>query len=82
MLKRNVLCWLLLCFAGVALGQDIPDRPSPPRLVNDFVGNLLSSQQINSLERKLVAYNDSTSTQIVVVIVASAEPYDMNTYAF
>jgi uncharacterized protein len=52
MLKRNLLCWLLLCFAGVALGQDIPDRPSPPRLVNDFVGNLLSSQQINSLERK------------------------------
>ncbi|MFB0908453.1 MAG: TPM domain-containing protein, partial [Spirosomataceae bacterium] len=81
MLKRNLLCWLLLCFAGVALGQDIPDRPSPPRLVNDFVGNLLSSQQINSLERKLVAYNDSTSTQIVVVIVDSVEPYDMNTYA-
>jgi uncharacterized protein len=80
MLKRNLLCWLLLCFAGVALGQDIPDRPSPPRLVNDFVGNLLSSQQINSLERKLVAYNDSTSTQIVVVIVDSVEPYDMNTY--
>lgn len=80
MLKR-ILVLLLLGLSSMTYGQDIPQKPNPPRLVNDFVGNLLSSDQINALEQKLRAYNDSTSTQIVVVIVKTVQPYDMNTYA-
>lgn len=50
------------------IAQQIPSRPTPPRLVNDFTNTLTKSQQYN-LEQKLVAYNDTTSTQIAVVFV-------------
>ncbi|MDP5138839.1 MAG: TPM domain-containing protein, partial [Spirosomaceae bacterium] len=73
MLKKTLLFISLITLTFSVFGQDIPARPNPPRLVNDFVGNLLSSQQINALEQKLVNYNDTTSTQIVVVIVDSVE---------
>ncbi|UFH55689.1 YgcG family protein [Spirosoma sp. KNUC1025] len=59
----------------------IPDKPNPPRLVNDFVG-ILSSSERSQLEQKLRAYNDSTSTQIVVVIVKTTEPYPIGDFAF
>ena len=61
-------------------GQDIPARPEPPRLVNDFAG-VLSGDELQNLEQKLVMYNDSTSTQIVVVTVKSIGGYDKNEFA-
>lgn len=75
------LLFILLLSSFLGLSQDIPEKPNPPRLVNDFVGGLLSEGQIAALEQKLVAYNDSTSTQIAVVIVKSTEPYDISDYA-
>ena len=39
----------------------IPDRPEPPRLVNDLCG-AFTTQQADELEQRLVAYSDSTST--------------------
>lgn len=48
--------------------QDIPSRPVPPRLVNDFA-NVLSAKQEQLLENKLVRFNDTTSTQICVVTI-------------
>lgn len=60
--------------------QHIPPRPEPPRLVNDLAGMLDEAQQ-QRLEQELVAYNDSTSTQIAVVIVPTVGPYDMMEYA-
>jgi uncharacterized protein len=59
----------------------IPDKPNPPRLVNDFVG-ILSSTERAQLEQKLRAYNDSTSTQITIVIVKTTEPYPIGDFAF
>lgn len=50
----------------------VPPAPDPPRLVNDRAG-LLSPAERDALERKLVAYDDSTSTQIAVVILPSLE---------
>jgi uncharacterized protein len=58
----------------------IPARPNPPRLVNDYA-NLLPDFQEAALERKLVAYDDSTSNQIAVVIVEDLKGYDANTFA-
>ena len=66
---------LLLSFTGRISAQDIPERPSPARLVNDFAG-ILDQSQMQTLESKLVAYDDSTSTQIAVVIVKSLNGYD------
>ena len=59
---------LFLFVVSFCHAQQIPNRPTPPRLVNDFTNTLTKSQQYN-LEQKLVAYNDTTSTQIAVVFV-------------
>lgn len=79
---------LLLAFAMVnAWAQSgnpddvIPDRPNPPRLVNDYVG-ILKPNERAALEEKLRRYNDSTSTQITIVIVKTTEPYPIGDFAF
>ncbi len=61
--------------------QDFPSSPNPPRLVNDFAGALLQTEA-NALEQKLVAFNDSTSTQISIVIIHSVGSYEISDYAF
>jgi uncharacterized protein len=75
------LAVLIFNISGVsAFPQDFPDRPVPPRLVNDFAG-MLNQDEINSLEQKLVAFNDSTSTQIAIVTVPNLMGYDKADYA-
>jgi len=77
MKKFLVLISLLLSFCAQAqIDRVIPDRPSPAKLVNDL-GNLLTPEQEVALERKLVAYDDSTSSQLAVVTVESLEGYDI-----
>ena len=58
--------FLLSIFASAQMDKIVPRRPNPPRLVNDFT-NTLTGEQTDALERKLVAYDDSTSNQIAVV---------------
>ncbi len=77
--KILVLFIVLLSF-GQLIGQDLPDPPNPPRLVNDFIG-LLSKQEINALENKLVAFSDTNSTQIAIVIVNDLKGYDIVDYS-
>ena len=48
--------------------------------MNDYTGTL-SASQISTLERKLVAYNDSTSTQILVLLVDDLQGYSVEQYA-
>ena len=62
------------------ISQDIPARPDPPRLVNDFT-RTLSSYEVSQLERKLVAFNDTTSNQIAVVLVNSFNGMDKAEFA-
>ena len=80
MKKIKLMLLISVLISGSLFGQDIPEQPRPPRLVNDFVG-LLSSRQNNLLERKLVAFNDTNSTQIAIVIVGSLNGYDISDYA-
>ena len=42
---------------------------------------MLNQDEVNSLEQKLVAFNDSTSTQIAIVTVPTLEGYDKADYA-
>lgn len=70
---------MLLTFSTTLKAQ-LPSPPYPPRLVNDYTGSL-SSSQINTLEHKLVAYNDSTSTQILVLLVDDLQGYSIEKYA-
>ena len=76
---RSMLACLL--FSLNILAQDFPPQASPPKLVNDFA-DLLSSQEESMLETKLVAYNDSTSTQIAVVTITDLAGYDISAYSF
>lgn len=81
MKKLLLICTLFLSFlASAQVEEVIPARPSPPKLVNDFVGKL-APYQVKQLEDKLVAYDDSTSNQIAVVIVESLKGYEANDYA-
>lgn len=64
--------------AILALAQTgIPERPNPPKLVTDLTGNILSTEELNALESKLLGYEDSTSTQVAILIVESLNGYDV-----
>ncbi len=77
--KSILLCFFL--FIGSFLFSQtefkIPDPPSQPDLVYDYA-NVLSSGQKAELSRKLIAYNDSTSTQILVCTVKTLDGDDIN----
>lgn len=84
MIFRMVKYCILFLFLSLAFGleaKEIPPKPNPPKLVNDFAG-VLNRAEINGLERRLVAYADSTSTQIAVVIENSLEGDDVFEYSF
>ncbi len=70
----------LLLFSLSGIAQEFPDKPVPPRLVNDFAG-MLKNNEADDLERKLVAFDDSTSTQIAIVIISDLMGYDKADYA-
>lgn len=76
--------FIILAFVIVSgitsFAQDIPTRPNPPRLVNDYAG-ALSPEQKDILEQKLVALDDSTSNQITVVLIKSLNDYPIEDYA-
>jgi len=81
---KNILLLVLAAFISMIAGaQDfsmkktIETAPSPAKLVNDFTGTLTDLQR-QTLEDKLVKFDDSTSTQITVVIVPSLDGMDVS----
>lgn len=70
----------LVVFAQQAKNFDIDkivnNPPSPPKLVNDFA-NILTADQSQTLERKLFQFDDSTTSQITVVIVPNLAGKDI-----
>jgi uncharacterized protein len=71
---------VLLLLPLLVAAKEVPPAPNPPKLVNDYVG-LLSGGEVQALEQKLVAYDDSTSTQIAIVIEQSLEGDDVFDYS-
>lgn len=63
-----------------ALSHAVPSRPEPQRLVNDLAG-IFTDMQEATLERVLVAFDDSTSNQIAVVTVNDLEGYQPSEFA-
>lgn len=81
MKKLALIISVLLSVCALAqVEKYVPDRPNPPRLVNDFA-HLLTPEQTQYLESKLVAYDDSTSNQIAVVTVTDLHDYAAVDYA-
>lgn len=77
MFKKFILFFGFLLCVITAMAQDFPERSNT--LVTDYT-NTLSPADKQRLETKLVTYNDSTSTQIAVVILKSTGSYDINDY--
>ena len=73
-----VLLFALLLLPFFAQAKEIPKKTR--QLVNDFA-HVMSVEQTRALEQKLVAYNDTTSTQIAIVIERSTEGEDIFNYA-
>jgi uncharacterized protein len=71
---------LLIAVDVTVFSQDLPEKPVPSRLVNDFAG-FLSYGESNMLEQKLAAFDDSTSTQIAIVIIKDLQGYEIADYA-
>jgi uncharacterized protein len=80
-MKHLILSVFLIVFAFFSFAQDIPERPNPPRLVNDLA-NVLSEQEKQQLESELVQFDQSTSTQITIVTVPNLGGTDVSDYAF
>ncbi len=81
MKNRILLGFLFLLSVLGVLAQDIPEPMYPYRLVNDFA-QIFSLEEREALEQKLLAYNDSTSTQIYVVTISDLQGYNASDFAF
>jgi len=79
--KISTALVLLLISFTIMAQPVIPERPQPPKLVNDFA-DILKPNEERQLERRLVAYNDSTSTQMTVVTVKSLGGEEASFFAF
>jgi uncharacterized protein len=77
---KKLLLFLLIFTCLTSAAQNIPAPPNPPRLVNDFA-HVMTSDQVEELESKLVAYDDSTSIQIAVITVQTTGDYAIEDYA-
>ncbi|SRR5579871_88081 len=77
---KKLLSLLFIFSFIIGFGQNIPPKPNPPRLVND-IAHAMTADQVEQLEQKLVAYDDTTSIQIAVVTVQSTGDYAIEDYA-
>lgn len=69
-----------LTITSNVIAQNVLPRPNPPKLVTDQAG-VLTPEQLQALEAKLVAIDDSSSNQIAVVILSSLEGQPKEEYA-
>lgn len=77
-MKQLIIAFLFTLISTLGFAQEFP--PKPDKLVNDYTGTLTASQ-IQQLEQKLVAFDDSTSSQIAIAIIKSVGDYDIGEYA-
>jgi uncharacterized protein len=77
MFKKLILFFVLLAGGFTAFAQDYPEKSNT--LVTDYT-NSLSADDKQKLESKLVAFDDSSSTQIAIVLIKSVGDYDINEY--
>lgn len=74
------LCLQVFTHAQTLDKDGIPDVKLPYSLVNDFA-NILSDDNEQLLEQKLLAFNDSTTNQIYIITVTDIGNYSIEDYA-
>ncbi|MEQ1625637.1 MAG: TPM domain-containing protein, partial [Sediminibacterium sp.] len=76
--------FLVILFSVLSMSflqaQNVLPKPNPAKLVTDQAG-VLSAEQKAILENKLVALDDSSSNQIVIVLVKTLDGYPIEDYA-
>lgn len=77
MQKRLIFLLIIVFKSAFAFSQQIPSRSNT--LVTDYT-QTLSPAEVQKLETKLLAFNDSTSTQIAVVLIKTTGQYDIKQY--
>ena len=80
LLKNKITLSLLvaiLAFSFSYAQYPIPETPKVQTSVYDYA-NLLSTTQKSNLERKLIKYSDTTSTQIVIAIINNTRGENIN----
>ncbi len=75
--KHKWVCLFLLVSVSCFAQFTIPEKPGLETSVYDYI-QLLDPSEKNALEQKLIRYSDSTSTQIVIVIIESTEGENIN----
>src|SRR5579862_3212094 len=78
MFKKIIIVFSLVLCAFAAFSQQLPAKPST--LITDYT-NTLSESDRQSLEHKLDAFDDSTSSQIAILMIRSTGEYDIDEYA-
>lgn len=76
---RNLIICILLILPLALLSQNFPERTD--RLVNDYT-NTLSKQEARELTALLEGYEQESSIEIAVVMVATLDGYDIAQYTF
>lgn len=64
----------------ITASNGIPEKPLPPRLLNDYIG-LLSYEEANMLENSLVGLETKSKVQFAIVIVDSLDSYSIEEYS-
>ncbi|BFU59487.1 MULTISPECIES: TPM domain-containing protein [Rodentibacter] len=80
-IMKSAVVFSIIFWVNFVSAAQFPPTPTPFHYVNDYT-NTLSSQQQQILENKLIAYGNSTSSQIAVVIVPTTGEYEIADYAF
>ncbi|MEG2759539.1 MAG: TPM domain-containing protein, partial [Rikenellaceae bacterium] len=76
-MKRLTLLILAISLSVSLFGQSLLEQPKPRQLVNDYA-NIFSDAERTELESRLVALDDSTSTQVLVVTTSDLEGMDIS----
>ncbi len=78
---RWCMAALLLVVIIGSVSTQIPPPPDPPKLVNDFA-DLLTNSEEEDLERRLLAHEDSTSNQIVIITMPDLGGYEIAQFSY
>ena len=80
-LSKLFIVFIIAVFSFTnAVAQNVIEKPNPPVLVTDLAG-VLSPEQKQALENKLVAIDDASSNQIAVVILPTLDGNPIEEYA-
>ena len=77
---KHIFFFLFSFVVAQTFAQNFPTKANPPKLVNDYL-RLLTADQQQALEQKLVDFDKRTSTQIAIVTTDDMAGMDAGDYA-